>query len=292
MRVWFSFIAAASLCGCTPEVERTRASAPVCDSLAVVGNLPREISEASGIAIGRRARNRIWTHNDDGPPVLFALDRAGRLTGRVRIMTATAVDWEDIAIASCATGSCLYIADIGDNKQTGRVRVVYEITEPLADDSVARPVARYPFRLPGKPHDAEALAVFPDGRMLVITKGRSGPITVYAFPQPRRPGVEVELRPVATLSGGLVQLPDMVSGAAVTPDGRYLAIRTYSAVQFFRFNGDKLTAVSDQPFSIESLGEPQGEGIDITDAGEIFLVSERGLEKSAPLSRLLCQLPD
>lgn len=292
MRLWFSFLAAASLCGCTPEAERARTSELACDSLSVVGNIPSEISEASGVAIGRRASGTLWTHNDDHPAVLYALDRSGRLSGRVRIADATAIDWEDIAIASCATASCLYIGDIGDNKQGGRVRVVYEIAEPLADDSVARPVARYPFQLPGKSHDAEALAVFPDGRMLVITKGRSGPITVYAFPQPLQPGVTVELKEIATLSDGLVQLPDMVSGAAVTPDGRYLAIRTYSAVQLYRFSDDTLTPLSSEPFSVEALREPQGEGIDINDAGEIFLVSERGLEKSAPLSRLVCKLPE
>lgn len=262
-----------------------------CDSMSVAGNLPAEIREASGIAIGRRTPGILWVHNDDAPAVIFALDQKAKLTGRVRISGVENRDWEDIAIAPCAGGSCLFIADIGDNNQSRTQRVVYQIPEPLPRDASVRPFARYPFHLPGKSHDAEALFILPDGRMFVITKGRSGPITIYEFPQPLRPDVDVELRPVTTLSSGLVQLPDMVTGAGVTPDGRFVAIRTYSALQLYRVNGDDFEPVYSMPVSLEPLKEPQGEGIDIDDAGIVYLVSEKGLEKRAPLSRLVCKLP-
>ena len=61
--------------------------------------------------------------------------------------------------------------------------------------------------------DTEALAVFPDGRMLVVTKGRSGPVTIFAFPRPLSEADIMMLAPVATLSPGLVQLPEMATGA-------------------------------------------------------------------------------
>src|SRR4026208_1961452 len=74
-----------------------------------------EIPETSGLAVSRREANLLWTHNDSGnAAVLFALDKPGAVRGRVTLPIRTR-DWEDVSSASCPSGPCLYIADIGDN---------------------------------------------------------------------------------------------------------------------------------------------------------------------------------
>ena len=63
--------------------------------------------EASGVA---QAGGVLWVHNDSDAPVVYRLDGAGR-TEPVTVAGAGVRDWEDLASASCAAGTCLYIAE-------------------------------------------------------------------------------------------------------------------------------------------------------------------------------------
>ena len=76
-----------------------------------------ELPEASGAAASRRTPGLIWSHNDSGEPVLFALDASGAVKGRVRVNDVEVNDWEAVAAGPCPQGSCLYISDIGDNNR-------------------------------------------------------------------------------------------------------------------------------------------------------------------------------
>jgi hypothetical protein len=93
------------------------------DSVVQLPGLP----EASGLAVSRRTPGRLWTHNDSGEPILFALDTRGSVTGRVRLSGAGVEDWEAIAVGPCGSNACIYVADIGDN-ETGRNRItIYRV---------------------------------------------------------------------------------------------------------------------------------------------------------------------
>jgi hypothetical protein len=133
----------------------------------------------------------------------------------------------------------------------------------------------------------------PDTTVYIISKGRSGPVTLYRYPKPFQPERRVELVPVQQLTDGLVQLPDLVTGAAATPDGQTIAIRTYSWLRLYRFDADTLLPLWPAPgHDLAALAEPQGEGIELMPDGSVYLVSETGpLEQSAPFSRLRCRLP-
>jgi hypothetical protein len=76
--------------------------------------------EASGIVLSRRTPGIIWSHNDSGEPVVFAFDTSGKPRGRVQVTGASVDDWEDLAVGPCGQGSCLFIADIGDNNRGRR----------------------------------------------------------------------------------------------------------------------------------------------------------------------------
>lgn len=268
---------------------------PLCSAAAAVTTLPSQLDEASGIAISHERPGVIWVHNDsEGTPLLYALDTNGALTTEIDVAdVATQSDWEDIAVGPCPAGSCIWIGDIGDNLHDREDRAILRFAEPDPARTEAGPVERFPIRYPDGPRDAEALFVTPDGDVYIISKGRSGPVTVYRYPPPLRADAVVTLEPVQELSEGLVQLPDMVTGASAARDGSVIVLRTYSAVRFYRFDGDTLARVGDA-VDLVRLGEPQGEGVAVdAAAGRIYLVSETGPDRQpAPFSSLTCRLPD
>jgi hypothetical protein len=154
-------------------------------------------------------------------------------------------------------------------------------------------VERFPFAYPDGPRDAEAMFVMPDTTVYVISKGRSGPITLYRYPAPLRANERVTLQPVQQLTDGLVQLPFLVTGADALPDGSVIAVRTYAYLMLFRMDADTLAGLWPRPgYDLAGLAEPQGEGVALAADGTVHLVSERGIERRPPpMSRLRCTLP-
>lgn len=276
-------------CAQQAEPQVADRSVVACDAATHVASLPPEIDEASGLAVSRRHRGILWVHNDSGEPVLFALDTLGNVRARVRVPKVANDDWEDIAAGPCAEGSCLYIGDIGNNLQNAAERRIYRVPEPALDETQTAVPAIIRFRLP-KPEDAEALFVTPDQRIYVITKGRAGPVTLYRLPDNAGDAVAV-LQPVQALTSGLVQLPDMITAAGATPNGRYIVIRTYSALQVYAFESDELKPLlATSGFDLQALREFQGEGGDISASGVVYLVSEQGLsDDPPPLSKVTCR---
>ena len=46
-------------------------------------------------------------------------------------------DWEAVAVGACPGGSCIYIADIGDNEAERKRITIHRVPEPSNEDSVA-----------------------------------------------------------------------------------------------------------------------------------------------------------
>src|SRR5688572_994382 len=110
---------AVAACMDSAPASAERASLDVCAAAGASKPL-NGLAEASGAALSRRTPGVIWSHNDSGQPLLHAVDASGQSRGRVRIPNATVEDWEDISVAACSGGSCLYVADIGDNNRARR----------------------------------------------------------------------------------------------------------------------------------------------------------------------------
>lgn len=286
-------LAGAVAAACAPA-EPTRAAAAPCSDPVSVATLPPQLAEASGVALSRNHGGVLWVHNDsEGSPSLYALSTDGALLAEIELPAAgTQYDWEDLAIGPCPTGDCLYIGDIGDNLHQRDDRALLRIPEPLPRGGTVGAVERFPIAYPDGPRDAEALFVMPDTTLFIISKGRTGPVTLYRYPPPLRAGRPVTLERVQELTPGLMQLPDLVTGASATEDGSFVAVRTYSHLQLYRFDADTLAAVwPDRGFDLAPLAEPQGEGVTVGPDGTVYLVSETGPDsRPAPLSRLSCRL--
>ena len=278
----------ALLGACSGGAEPAGESAASCSAPQLVAPLPAELNEASGVAVSRRHPGVLWAHNDSGEPVIFALDTLGHLLARITVVAHNG-DWEDIAAGRCGRADCLYIGAIGDNLQNRTDRVIYRLPEPALAAARITPTDSFRFRLPDGPQDAEAFFVLPDERIFLLSKGRRGPITLFAFPAVPADSV-VTLQPLQNLTAGLVQLPDLVTAAGATPDGQVIAIRSYSALQLYTFDGTRLMPMLPSTgIDLQTLHEFQGEGADINANGTIYLVSEKGLaEGRPPLSKVQC----
>jgi hypothetical protein len=261
---------------------------PVGPSIA----LPTELRETSGVAVGVRNPDLVWTHNDGRRPFLYGFDHQGGLQARVEL-SRTPRDWEDIARAACELGDCLYVADTGDNAERRDNISFYRLAEPEGAGEGAADVVRYRMALPDGPRDIEAMYVLPTDQVFFVTKGRNHPVTIYRYPLPLRSGDVVTLEEVQRLTTGSAGRPQMVTGASATLDGSAVVIRTYVSLDFFDVSaGERLLKSGEGRVNLRTLGESQGEGVGLGVDGAVVLSSEGALGFGPSFTFLTCVQSD
>ena len=255
-------------------------------------SLGTDVREASGAALDRRTPGAFWAMGDsEQPPVLYALGANGQLLGRVRVAGATNRDWEDMAIGPCPDGTCVYVADIGNNLARDVDLVLYRAPAPAVTDTATRPAEAFRARFPGPGRDAEALFVMPQGEVYIITKGRTEAVELWRWPTPLAPG-RATLERVRELAPQVRQLGDMVTGAGASQDGRWVAVRTYGRLAIYR--AADLLGTGGPAFTMDlaPLGESWGEAVAIESDGTLLLVSEgRNRTTGSSAAWLQCALP-
>jgi hypothetical protein len=228
----------------------------------------------------------------------------------VAIANAMARDWEDISMGPCPAAlaapelqrrtDCLFIADTGDNNQVRPDVAIYVVAEPRVTQAAGQAQTvqgrSLRYRYPKGPNDAEAIAVRATGDITIVSKGRTGTIDFFSIP------ADVVARAIASgeivtaqYSGNTGILPDLrtgrlATGAAISPDGKTLAVRTYYEVYFFELTtrgGETRWRDRGRPCSLGDA-EPQGEGIDYLDAQTLLLTSERSRDRPGSIHRLRC----
>jgi hypothetical protein len=274
----------------TSEAQRPAVQCKPAGTLQRVPELP----EGSGLAASRRTPGRFWAHNDSGDPVLFALDSNGRVTGRVMISGAKVEDWEAIAVGPCSSGSCIYVADIGDNDAERKQITVYRVAEPAEASGSAKVADVFHATYPDGAHDAEALLVTPEGRLLIATKGESGPVSLYRFPAELRSATAMRLERIGgpRKTGSPAEKNDRITDGAVSPDGNWIVLRSTQALTFYRA-ADLLAGNWREAgrVSLAGIGEPQGEGVTFAANDAVHLMSEGGGKKQpGAFARLTCTL--
>ena len=272
-----------------PATAQAPQPAPQCTPAAALVAVP-ELSEGSGIAASRLTPGRFWAHNDSGDPVLFALDSTGRVVGRLQLPGASVDDWEAVAVGSCPSGSCIYVADIGDNNGTRKRITLYRAPEPAAATGPAEVKDVFHATYPDGAHDAEALLVAADGRLHVVTKGNTGPVALYRFPAELQAGSTMRLERVGEPRPR--GSTDKITDGAVSPDGRWVVLRSTRALLFYRatdlWAGNWREAGR---VALDTVGEPQGEGVTFGADNSLYLISEGGgWKQPGRFARLTCSL--
>ena len=285
-------ITALALTSCAPAPDGCE---PNGDAL----QLHDDVREASGVAASRTHDDVLWIHNDsDGGAAVFAFAVTGEMVGKISLNGARNDDWEDLSVAPCPDGGpdgdCLFIADIGDNRAVRESIGIWIAAEPIPGVDETADAVFVRMHYPDGPRDAEAVAILEDGSALIVSKGREHPVSVYRsapLAWPAGPDDEAELTLLSRLSAEPASIPDQVTGADVDRDGR-IVVRTYASLQFYRLAGDSMVVLLREPTRLDSLGEPQGEGVAYGRRGALFLVSEAGPQAIAPrLTSLKCRLP-
>ncbi|MEW1586711.1 hypothetical protein AB0283_14840 [Micromonospora vinacea] len=198
-------------------------------------------------------------------------------------------DTEDLAIGRDGT---VWVADIGDNDRSRTTVGVWRLA-PGAKQPVLHRMS-----YPDRPHDAEALLLDGSGRPLIVTKGGSGTVFLYAPATALRPDATTPLTalgqltvPSTTTSNPFSFLGrGVITGAASAPDGRRVVLRSYAdAFEYDVPDGDVVRALTTGTPRITPLpDEPQGESITYSrDGRSLLTVSESAGQPAGTRSTIL-----
>ena len=263
-----------------------------------MGLMPRELRESSGLGISRTYPGVIWTHNDSGDRArFFAIDSTATLLATFDAVGAGARDWEAMELGPCpgaSVESCLYLADFGDNSFARESVTIYIIEEPdpTEGDGEVPVLGAVSLVYPDGPHDAEALAMIPNGGLIVVTKERRGTPWLFQISAAEVAsavglGEPLTLAPGRRLPIELGSWRDQTTGASLNWRGDVLAVRTYSEIYFFRW------PIADEPEHVAEtcfLGDlqQQGEAIAFRRDGRLLLTSETVPRRPGYLQTVRC----
>jgi hypothetical protein len=219
-------------------------TAPVCSwgPAIEIGKLDSSVSESSGMAVSRRIPNRSYRHNDSGDRArFFVMELDGRSASRVTVTGPNPYDWEDMGIGPCDRNTdCLFFGDIGDNDQKRRTVELVVVRERASFPASVAADYRVTMRYPDGAHNAEAMAVHPNGSVYIATKD---PVRLQLFrlkPEQWRSGTGVQtLEQVlmwdwASLLPRSLALGRVATSMDITADGKRFIILTYvEAAEFF-----------------------------------------------------------
>lgn len=250
------------------------------------------LDEASGIVASAVHQNRFYSHNDSGDSArFFALDDTGADFGSYAATAVKAVDWEDIAVGPCASGSCVYLADTGDNAEQRASYAIYRTPEPasLAAGAHSVDMESFPFTYPDGSHNAETLLIHPvTGVITIVTKTATPPAGIYELPMPLTPGVSVK----AIKRGEVTPIgkSPLFTGGDVGPRG--ILLRTKTTVMFYPLASEQsvFQALLASPCSAPAPIEVQGEAIAwLHDgSGYVTVTDMSGNAPASPVSLVSC----
>ncbi len=195
------------------------------------------MTEVSGMVASRKFPGTFWIHTDGRKqPRLVAINRDGETLAQFDV-AAKFQDWEDLSIDGDGR---LYLGDIGNNDGDRKELRVHRIAEP----DPSRPGKKaglkaeqtWHLRFPGKPFDCESLFIVGTNGYLVSKLGNNAQARLYRFPL--MPAKD----PVTLAEIGVLPVTSPVTGAAVSKDGRLLAVVSKNGAFVFRIDGDPANA--------------------------------------------------
>lgn len=269
-----------------------------------IGRVDTPIDEDSGLAISRKFPNRLYHTNDSGDSGRFFItDFSGGAIQIVNIEGFQPLDTEDLAMGPCGSQDCLFVGDIGDNNRLRKTIEMVVIEERTKFAAQVAPRYRVRLRYPDKAHDAESLAVHPDGTVFILTKGEVPQLFRLRKDQwmnstgdvqtlERVTGIDFEKLggPAAAIDGRLPTAMD------ISADGKHILVLTYRNVFELLFDLSQplppvttwKAGVNYRRLDIEVL--EQEEGIAFTPDGRSFIYdTEKPTSGSARIFRSDCR---
>ncbi len=281
---------------------------------AKAGDLDRlQIDEASGVAASIRFPGRLYHVNDSGSgPYFYVGDLDGGKTRAVRIegFDAKGSDFEDASVGGCFSGkSCFFIADIGDNGKLRKYVRVIVVEEADNFGSSAVPLKILRLVYPDRPHNAEGMAVHPNGDIYIFTKEEdvgnreSFPAELYRIKKDKWENAgtgEQMLEYVGELdlprlSNSGSSFGGVITSFDIAPDGKTFLVLTYEDAYEFDIDlsvsglkpSDRL--VMDKEYKVIPLKTlPQQESISYVDGGRGFIYDSEYHFFDVPIMKVEC----
>jgi hypothetical protein len=208
--------------------------------LKEIGSLPKALKEASGLEITNDGH--LWSHNDDGVPVLFCIDTLGKLVKTIQLDRANH-GWEEITRDD---EDNFYVAGIGNNKNDKKDLKILKFADP--EKTPANKIAetedisfKYEDQkdFPPPPRklnfDADAMISL-NGSLYIFTKNRTVPFTGYSkiYKLSQKAGEQTAALVDSLFLGKGYMLDRWITGAAVSPDKKTIAILFHDHIWLLR----------------------------------------------------------
>lgn len=260
-----------------------------------LGNVSNAALNAlSGMAVSRKNPNVLYVHNDRNRAEFFAVSQTGALLSTITLGGVTVLDIEDMAVGPCPAGSCVYLADIGNNIAARPSFLILRLPEPtVAPGSPATQSAtaeRLVYTYPDGAHNAESLLVDPrTSNLYVITKVAAGqPSAVYRLPTTFGGAAAGMATKVADLTVPAAADTPATAGDA-HPCGTGFLLRTNNTLYEFRIPAGTPfeNAFRATPVVVPTAPEQQGEAVAYSPDGRSYFTTSEG--DNPPIHRTACR---
>jgi hypothetical protein len=264
-------------------------SCPFCEKPVTTGAVTDpDLDEVSGIAASAVHDDVFYVHNDAGDESrFFAINGAGERLAAFVVNDARNDDWEDIAVAPCPAGSCIFVGDIGDNTSERTSYAIFRLAEPAALMPAQQIVAaeELVFTYEDGPHNAEVLLVHPEtGVVTIVTKVTSGPAGIYELTLTDSPRVAVRRGELEPFHGD-----HEFTGGAVHPDATGVLLRTETDLFYSPLEPGQTVAaaIAADSCRVRVAEETQGEAVTFLRSGTGFVTL--GESVSSPVHASQCK---
>jgi hypothetical protein len=259
-----------------------------------IGTLDTDfVNESSGMAVSRAYPGRIYHINDSGDGGYFYVsDYQGQNTQRVRVNGFNPSDAEDMAYGTYGGKNYLIIGDIGDNGES-RSSITLVVVEERASFGTSVDAAfRITLRYPDGAHNAEAMALHPNGDLYILTK--ENPSRVYrltAAQWQNTSGQTQTLQFVGQFGLAGQTGSSNITALDISPDGGRLLVLTYNGALELEAklnNGvldfSQYTASGGPAYQVIKLTRlPQQESVSYLPNGRDFLYTSETLGDAVPI---------
>jgi len=187
------------------------------------------VDESSGIAVSRVVPDRLYHINDSGDGGYFYVSNfQGQNVQRVRVSGFSPTDAEDMAYGSVGGKNYVMIGDIGDNGESRSSLTLVVIEEQATFGTTVTPAFKVAFRYPDGAHNAEAMALHPNGDLYIMTKESTSRIYRLTAAQWQNTTGQVQtLEFIGTFSLASQTDSSSITSMDFSADGSRLLILTY-----------------------------------------------------------------
>ena len=244
----------------------------------------KTMPETSGLACSRTTPGYLWAHGDENTgsnKKIVAIQPNGTLAMTVTLSGDPGRDdWEDIATGVYEGKNYVFVGAFGDNDLAYKDSYyIYYFEEPAITSGTKNVSVQYiRFGYPdNKAHNTETLMYDNIEHIFYIAdKVKDGVCTLYRLPFRTDYGSATQtLTKVVELGNG--KKFNFLTGGDITPDGRWMAIKSKKYVLLWERQGEESlsTTVQRTPVQIAAYSEEeQGESLAWLDATTFYTTSD------------------